>query len=186
MCFFLLYGYQTSLADYAVWWLQCILHCSNSKSSTGTFDFTNPCLSNRLIFSWISLSFTRWWPYCNVICISTTCMLHVFYTLTVFMLVLMIEVQKGCNGVVDIYLSEQPPGQIILITEDALYIVIIIHEALIRNNNRSLQRGHTTVMYIWRMVAVWWMEPMLLLSLVVMVQSLSTRAFEWKGLHGKM
>ena len=76
-------------------------------------------------------------------------MLHVFYTLTVFMLVLMIEVQKGCNGVVDIYLSEQPPGQIIPITEDALYIVIIIHEALIRNNNRSLQRGHSTVMYIW-------------------------------------
>ena len=32
-----------------------------------------------------------------VICISTTCTLLVFFTLTVFMLVLMLEVQKGCN-----------------------------------------------------------------------------------------
>ena len=53
----------------------------------------------------------------NVICISTTCMLLVFFTLTVFMLVLMLEVQKGCNNVVDtciyfsIHLSEQPPDQ---------------------------------------------------------------------------
>ena len=35
----------------------------------------------------------------NVICISTTCMLLVFFTLTVFMLLL--EPQKECNGVVD-------------------------------------------------------------------------------------
>ena len=38
------------------------------------------------------------------------------------MLVLMIEVQKGCNGVVDIYLSEQPPDQIIPITEDTMHV----------------------------------------------------------------
>ena len=34
----------------------------------------------------------------NVICISTTCMLLVFFTLTVLMLVLVLEVQKWCNG----------------------------------------------------------------------------------------
>ena len=38
---------------------------------------------------------------CNVICISTTCMLLIFFTLTEFMLVLMLEVQTGCNGNVD-------------------------------------------------------------------------------------
>ena len=38
--------------------------------------------------------------HCNMICISTTCMLLVFFTLTEFMLVLMLEAQKGCNGVV--------------------------------------------------------------------------------------
>ena len=36
-------------------------------------------------------------------------------------------------------------------------------------------------MYIWWMVVVWWMEAMLLLSLVVMVQSLSTHASWTEG-----
>ena len=36
-------------------------------------------------------------------------------------------------------------------------------------------------MYIWWMVVVWWMEAMLLLSLVVMVQSLSTHASWMEG-----
>ena len=58
-------------------------------------------------------------------CISTTCMSLVFFTLTAFMLVLILEVQKGCNGVMvllilacriisvirTIHLPKQPSGQ---------------------------------------------------------------------------
>ena len=45
-------------------------------------------------------------------------MLLVFFTLTAFVLVLMLEVQKGCNGVVDYLNNLQTKG--VRITEDAL------------------------------------------------------------------
>ena len=59
-----------------------------------------------------------------VICISTTCMLLVFLTLTVLILVL--EVQKGCNGVVDTWIQDNfsylntPRPKWVWITEDGL------------------------------------------------------------------
>ena len=54
-------------------------------------------------------------------------MLLVFFTLTVFVLVLMLEVQKGYNGVVDSnypYLDNlQTKG--VRITEDALWLAVL-------------------------------------------------------------
>ena len=67
-------------------------HCPNQ-----ILDYLNPHLSEftkRLNFF---MNFII-----HVICILATCMLLVLFTLTVFMLVLKLEVQKGCNGVADI------------------------------------------------------------------------------------
>ena len=51
-------------------------------------------------------------------------MLLVFFTITVFMLMLIIAVQKGCNGVVDVYRIIQTillsPDQMDSIREDEL------------------------------------------------------------------
>ena len=61
---------------------------------------------------WPPIVIYKWLQSCNVICISTTCMLLIFLMLTVFMLVLMLEVQKRCNGVVDTWIQvllKQPP-----------------------------------------------------------------------------
>ena len=64
--------------------IQCILGFSD-------LDYPNPRLSN-FFHEFHCTYITRWWASCNVIYIST---------LTVFVLVLMLDVRKGCNEVVD-------------------------------------------------------------------------------------